>query len=69
MFRLFVGRWSSQGRYRCRGTFSATPHPSLHARSHQCPRADDEGCLEYHRSKDLIQKSGIAVRVALSLTW
>jgi hypothetical protein len=64
MVRLFVGRWCSKGRYRCRGAFSATPHPSLHSRSHHCPRADDDGRLEHHRSKDLIQKTGVAVRGA-----
>ncbi len=59
-----IGRWRSHWRHRCRSTFSATPHPLVRSRNHQHPRKDTCGHPKLHRSKNLSQAPGLALKKA-----
>lgn len=62
MVRLSSRRWRSHGRHRCRSAFSAPPHSLVHSGNHRCPREDTHGYRKLHRSKNLIQVRGLALR-------
>lgn len=57
-----IGLWRFHGRHRCRSAFSSTPHPLVHSGDHQRPGEDTHGHPKLHRSKNLLQVPGPALR-------